>query len=169
MFKLNTKLIVTASVVTVSALFTAATASQTASATSVASIDGGVMYPVVNGKTSAYKVNTQSQGMKINNGRVPTANELAAWDKDVMHDGTGLPEGSGSVEEGEEIYEAQCVMCHGDFGSGGGGYPALSKGNADGKIQKLMVQLVYLVHIGQLQVQCGGTSAMVCLIQNQKL
>ncbi len=41
-----------------------------------------------------------------------------------------LPEGSGSVEEGEALYEAQCVMCHGDFGSGGGGYPSLSKGNA---------------------------------------
>jgi cytochrome c len=47
-----------------------------------------------------------------------------------MPDGTGLPEGEGSVEEGEEVYEAKCVMCHGDFGSGGGGYPALSKGNA---------------------------------------
>ena len=146
MFKLNTKLIVTASVVTASALFTAGCmddgatpviTSQAESATSVASIDGGVMYPVVNGKTSAYKVNTQSQGMKINNGRVPTANELAAWDTDVMHGGIGLPEGSGSVEEGEEIYEAQCVMCHGDFGSGGGGYPALSKGNA-AQLQKTL-------------------------------
>ena len=132
-------MIITASVVTVAALFTAgcmdngatpATTSQAKNATSVPSIDGGVMYPVVNGKTSVYKVNTQSQGMKINNGRIPTANELEAWDKDVMHDGTGLPEGSGSVEDGEEIYEAQCVMCHGDFGSGGGGYPSLSKVNA---------------------------------------
>ena len=138
MFKLNNKLIVSASVLTVAALFTAgcmdgatpASSSSASNATSIPDIAGGVMYPVVNGKTSVYKVNTQSQGMKINNGRVPSANELEAWDKDVMPDGTGLPEGSGSVEDGEELYEAQCVMCHGDFGSGGGGYPSLSKGNA---------------------------------------
>ncbi len=139
MFKLNTKLIVTASVVTVAALFSAgcmddgaapAKAAEATPATSVSEIAGGLKYPVVDGKTGPYYVNTQSTGMKINNGRVPTANELEAWDKDVMADGTGLPEGSGSVEEGEELYEAQCVMCHGDFGSGGGGYPALSKGNA---------------------------------------
>jgi len=127
MFKLNNKLIVTASV---AALFATVSIANNTTA-SVPSIDGGVMYPIVNGKTSVYRVNTQIQGMKINNGRLPTANELAAWDKDVMHDGTGLPEGSGSVEEGEELYEAQCVMCHGDFGSGGGGYPSLSKGNAE--------------------------------------
>jgi cytochrome c len=47
-----------------------------------------------------------------------------------MPDGTGLPQGEGSVEDGEALYEEKCVMCHGDFGSGGGGYPALSKGDA---------------------------------------
>ena len=134
MLKLNSKLIVSASVVTVAALFTAGCmdGSEPASGSSIAkaSIDGGLYYPVSNGKTGPYYVNEQSVGMKINNGRVPTANELTAWDKDVMADGTGLPEGSGSVEDGEALYEAQCVMCHGDFGSGGGGYPSLSKGNA---------------------------------------
>ena len=34
------------------------------------------------------------------------------------------------VDEGEVLYESQCMMCHGDFGSGGGGYPALSAGKA---------------------------------------
>ena len=94
-----------------------------------ATIDGGVYYPIVDGKTGPYFVSTQKvkTGPK---GRTPTQNEIFAWDKDVMPDGTGLPEGSGSVEDGEELYEAQCVMCHGDFGSGGGGYPSLSKGNA---------------------------------------
>jgi S-disulfanyl-L-cysteine oxidoreductase SoxD len=133
MLKLNHKLIVSASVVTIAALLTAGCMDGTspASANSVkkAEISGGVMYPIENGKTGPYAVNTQTLGMKLNHGRVPTANELKAWDKDVMPDGTGLPEGSGSVEEGEEIYEAKCVSCHGDFGSGGGGYPALSKGN----------------------------------------
>jgi len=93
-------------------------------------IDGGTTYPVVNGKTSQYDVNTEAHSEKLNHGRTPTAAELAAWDTDV----TPIklpPKGEGSVEDGEEIYEAQCVMCHGDFGSGGGGYPSLGgKGNA---------------------------------------
>ncbi|WP_321777192.1 c-type cytochrome [Sulfurimonas sp.] len=130
MFKLDRKLIISACVGTMFAL-SATALSADSRATNKINIDGGVSYPVVNSKTGPYWVNTQSANMKINNGRIPTANEIAAWDKDVMPDGTGLPEGSGSVEDGEEIYEAQCIMCHGDFGSGGGGYPALSKGNAE--------------------------------------
>ena len=135
MFKLDRKLLTTASAAAAVALLTVGcmggdTDAPTAAVKTKASIDGGVSYPVVNGKTSAYYVNTDVTNMKINNGRVPTANELAAWNKDIMPDGTGLPEGSGSVEDGEELYESKCVMCHGDFGSGGGGYPALSKGNA---------------------------------------
>ena len=136
MFKTNRNLIVSASVAVSVVLLSAGcfengvTPSNNNSLTK-ASIDGGVSYPVVNGKTSVYLVNEQFNGMKINNGRLPTTNELKVWDKDVMPDGTGLPEGSGSVEDGEELYEAKCVMCHGDFGSGGGGYPSLSKGNAE--------------------------------------
>ena len=100
-------------------------------------IDGGVSYPDKNGIIAGvYHVNEQSKGMKINNGRVPNAAEIDAWNTDLqpvtkLHpEGVGIPEGSGSVSDGEDLYEAKCVMCHGDFGSGGGGYPALSKGNA---------------------------------------
>jgi cytochrome c len=136
MFKLDRKLIVSASVAALVAVFATGciegfpkASGATATATQ-ASIDGGVFYPAIGDKTGPYSVNTQSVGKKINNGRVPTANELKRWDTDVMADGTGLPEGSGSVADGEALYEAQCVMCHGDFGSGGDGYPALAKGNA---------------------------------------
>jgi len=143
MFKLN-KLIISASIAASAALFmTACNSEASASGASHASstvasvayadgkavIDGGVTYPVVNGKTSDYVVDEQAASETFNYGRTPTANEIAAWDTDVTHIKLP-PEGSGSVEEGEELYEAQCVMCHGDFGSGGGGYPALSKGNA---------------------------------------
>ena len=93
-------------------------------------IDGGTIYPVKNNKTSAYFVNTQKLYKEAKYGRVATPNEIKAWDIDVMPDGTGLPEGHGTVEQGDELYEAQCGSCHGDFGSGGGGYPALQKGNA---------------------------------------
>ena len=144
MFKLDRKLIITAASAATIALVTVgcnlgdAMPSSGANAAPALSIDGGVSYTTKNGKNGSYYVNESHVGMNLNNGRVPTAAEEERWNTDVMagyvynEDPTakGLPEGSGSVEEGEELYEAQCVMCHGDFGSGGGGYPALSKGNA---------------------------------------
>ena len=137
MFKLDRKLII-ASIGAISLLASNALASNSLDCNSPASktyengkrvIDGGVYYPVVNGKTSVYRVNTKGEHKDFNYGRTPTKNELKAWNTDVTPT-SPPPEGSGSVEEGEEIYEEQCVMCHGDFGSGGGGYPSLSKGNA---------------------------------------
>lgn len=110
------------------------------------SVDGAVKYPIKDGKYSQYYVNTQSfEGFNL--GREATKKEIAAWDLDVMYDGTGLPEfdmkhgevvldedgnpkkAQGSVEEGMDLYESQCVMCHGDFGYGGSGYPALAGGS----------------------------------------
>lgn len=138
MFKLDRKIIITASVAATVALLSGCIPGGDAqpkgqnSVNGKPTIDGGNFYPVVNDKTGPYYVNPQATAASKNiyNGRVPTANELEAWDKDVMPDGTGLPEGEGTAEQGEVIYEKQCVMCHGDFGSGGGGYPALAKGNA---------------------------------------
>jgi len=138
MFKLDRKLIISASVAATVAMLAvgcvpgAAEPEGASTVNGKPTIDGGLMYPVVNDKTGPYYVNPQvaADAPKIFNGRTPTPNELKAWNTDVMPDGTGLPEGEGSSEDGEVLYEAQCVMCHGDFGSGGGGYPALSKGNA---------------------------------------
>ncbi len=109
------------------------------------SVDGAVKYPIKDGKYTQYHINTQN--MKgFNLGREVTPKEIAAWNLDVMYDGTGLPEfdmkhgevvldedgkpkkAQGSVELGNELYDAQCVMCHGDFGSGGKGYPKLAGG-----------------------------------------
>jgi len=136
MFKLDRKLIISASVAATVAMLAgcmpgSAEPKGVSTVNGKATIDGGVIYPVVNDKTGPYHVNPQVaiDAKKIYNGSEPTANELKAWDVDLMPDGTGYPDGEGSVEDGETIYEAQCVMCHGDFGSGGGGYPALSKGN----------------------------------------
>ena len=93
-------------------------------------IDGGVIYPRKNGVYTAYRYNEQST-KGINFGRTPTANEIKAWDKDIRPDGVGLPDGEGSVEEGDELYEAQCSSCHGEFGAGGKGYPQLTGGNQE--------------------------------------
>jgi cytochrome c len=49
-------------------------------------------------------------------GRSATPEEIAALDIDVRPDGTGLPEGSGSVAEGRAIYAAKCAACHGASG-----------------------------------------------------
>lgn len=134
MFKLNQKLLVSISAVAAISLgFSACTGWNAApgeNSMSTPSIDGGVTYPLNGNMTGPYHVNTQTVGKKIFNGRVPTDTEYEAWNTDVMPDGTGLPEGQGSVAKGESLYDSKCVSCHGDFGSGGGGYPALSKGNA---------------------------------------
>jgi cytochrome c len=136
MFKLDRKLIISASAVAVTALFavgcgggSAAAPAEVAYTNGKATIDGGSYSPVANGYTGPYAVNTNAHDLTLNHGRRATANEIAAWDKDVTPT-SPPPPGAGTVSEGEELYEAQCVMCHGDFGSGGGGYPALGKGNA---------------------------------------
>ena len=105
-------------------------------------IDGGVTYPIVNGKTGAYYVNETAHKTPFNKGKVATANQQKAWDIDVMPDGTGLPEGSGSVEDGDEVYEEKCMSCHGDFGAGAGLYPRLTVGNAYEAQKTLMNQRV---------------------------
>ena len=104
------------------------------------SVDGGVIYPIVNGKTGAYHVNEEAHKTPFNKGRTATDNEQKAWDIDVMPDGTGLPEGSGSVEFGDEVYEEKCLSCHGDFGAGAGLYPRLTAGNAAKMHKTLMLQ-----------------------------
>ena len=49
-------------------------------------------------------------------GRPATEREIAAWDIDVRPDFLGLPKGAGTVEQGQEIWEAKCASCHGTFG-----------------------------------------------------
>jgi cytochrome c len=52
-------------------------------------------------------------------GRPATAQEIQAWDIDVMPDGTGLPAGSGTASQGAAIYARRCAACHGRTGSEG--------------------------------------------------
>jgi cytochrome c len=117
-------------------------------------IDGGVKYDVKKGKYTSYYVNDQK--VKFNHGRAATPREIAAWNIDTMPNGTGMPEfdtkngevvlgedgkpkkAEGTVEQGGELYDAQCVMCHGDFGSGGKGYPRLAGGSINSLKNQLM-------------------------------
>ncbi|MGD8809692.1 MAG: cytochrome c [Gammaproteobacteria bacterium] len=45
--------------------------------------------------------------------------DLAPWDISVQTNGDGLPPGAGTVEQGQSIYETQCLSCHGAEGQGG--------------------------------------------------
>lgn len=49
-------------------------------------------------------------------GREATPAEVQAWDIDVRPDFAGLPEGSGSVDDGMDLWEETCAACHGIFG-----------------------------------------------------
>ena len=62
-------------------------------------------------------------------GREATPEEVAAWDIDVRPDGLGLPEGSGDVFTGEEVFAEKCATCHGDFGEAVGRWPVLAGGS----------------------------------------
>lgn len=48
-----------------------------------------------------------------------TAEEVAAIDFTIMADGDGLPEGAGNAVSGRDIYNRNCLACHGENGSGG--------------------------------------------------
>lgn len=61
-------------------------------------------------------------------GRPALTEEVAAWNVDVMPDGRGLPEGSGDVLTGEEVFADNCASCHGDFAEGVDNWPKLAGG-----------------------------------------
>ncbi len=61
-------------------------------------------------------------------GKPATVDEVSGWDIDVRPDGIGLPNGNGSVEDGEMLYEEKCSECHGSFGEGVGRYSVLAGG-----------------------------------------
>ncbi|EEX08438.1 diheme Cytochrome c SoxD [Ruegeria lacuscaerulensis ITI-1157] len=61
-------------------------------------------------------------------GRPALPEEIAAWNVDVLPDGRGLPEGSGDVFTGEEVFAEKCAACHGDFAEGVDNWPVLAGG-----------------------------------------
>ncbi|BAN27414.1 c-type cytochrome [Caballeronia insecticola] len=44
---------------------------------------------------------------------------ISAWNIDIDSSGHGLPEGSGDVAHGKQIFGAKCASCHGANGEGG--------------------------------------------------
>lgn len=78
---------------------------------------------------SVFVVATPTLAGKFDLGREATESEVSAWDIDVRPDGKGLPDGKGTVAEGEVIYAEKCASCHGDFGEGIDRWPVLAGGN----------------------------------------
>jgi cytochrome c len=58
--------------------------------------------------------------------------DVAAWDISILPDGTGLPAGSGTPDQGSTVFAGKCAVCHGENGKGGsaaalvGGQPLTS-------------------------------------------
>lgn len=79
---------------------------------------------------AAFAVAVQAQPPRKGTGvgRPALPEEITAWDIDVRPDGTGLPPGSGSVKQGEEVFMQQCASCHGEFAEGNGRWPVLAGG-----------------------------------------
>lgn len=71
---------------------------------------------------------TTASAGKLGLGREATPEEVKAWDISVRPDGKGLPPGKGTVKQGEEIFQAQCATCHGEFGEGKDRWPVLAGG-----------------------------------------
>ncbi|MCO5118359.1 MAG: c-type cytochrome [Burkholderiaceae bacterium] len=69
-------------------------------------------------------------------GRVATPDEVRAWDIDVRADFKGLPAGSGSAEDGMEVWEAQCASCHGVFGESNEVFTPIVGGTTDADIAR---------------------------------
>jgi S-disulfanyl-L-cysteine oxidoreductase SoxD len=69
-----------------------------------------------------------AQASVLSLGRVALPEEIEAWDVAVLPDGQGLRPGSGSVEDGEELFVNACGACHGDFAEGIDSWPPLAGG-----------------------------------------
>ena len=53
-----------------------------------------------------------------NLGKPISQEDLASWDISIGPDGAGLPPGSGTPKQGEAVYTAKCLVCHGEKGAG---------------------------------------------------
>jgi len=63
--------------------------------------------------------------------------DIAPWNIDIRTpDGKGLPAGRGTAAEGEPIYNAKCLACHGPKATGGAVYGTMVGGIGSFKTEK---------------------------------
>src|SRR5713226_4309288 len=64
-----------------------------------------------------------AQSTKYGVGQPATAEQIRGLGAAIAPDGSGLPQGSGTVAAGREVFAARCSSCHGQKGEGGVGPP----------------------------------------------
>jgi len=52
-------------------------------------------------------------------GQTPTEELIKAWNIDIAPDGGNLPNGAGSVAQGQKLFADTCAACHGEHGTEG--------------------------------------------------
>src|SRR5216110_4009523 len=67
---------------------------------------------------SIFAVNFSCLAAGPNLGKPIDAAEIAAWDISILPDGTGLPPGSGTPQQGATVFATKCAACHGENGKG---------------------------------------------------
>lgn len=68
------------------------------------------------GVTLSSPLRSQTDGPNL--GRVASPEEIRRWNLTVFPNGTGLPAGSGSANDGIQVYVEKCQSCHGIKGIG---------------------------------------------------
>ena len=94
----------------------------------VSLVGGVVLLSAVEAPAQQVATRQAASSPKLGLGRPALAEEIKAWDTDIRPDGQGLPPGKGTVKQGDEIFQAQCAACHGEFGQGVGRWPVLAGG-----------------------------------------
>ena len=103
--------------------------SKLASYFAIVSLIGGIaLLSAVQAPAQQVATRQAASSPKLGLGRPALPEEIKAWDTDVRPDGEGLPPGKGTVKQGDEIFQAQCAACHGEFGQGVGRWPVLAGG-----------------------------------------
>ena len=80
---------------------------------------GGATSAQAPAKAAAPTATQTSPPTRFGIGREARPAEIAAWDIDIMPDGTGLPPGRGTPSEGATIFASRCAGCHGKTGKEG--------------------------------------------------
>jgi cytochrome c len=78
-----------------------------------------ILLLTLTGIESAFAADRFPRGPEL--GTPAGAHDIAAFDRDVMPDGAGLPPGHGAVDAGRRLYEKLCESCHGKDGLGDSG------------------------------------------------
>jgi cytochrome c len=67
-----------------------------------------------------------------NLGQPITEADVGAWNLHAMADGSGLPTGSGTAEQGKVLFAQKCALCHGEGGKGATAAPLVGNPPIDG-------------------------------------